>query len=268
MTMRSLKIYRNTVILVFITAFTLYLQAQSDPNPASDGTLRRIHVPILMYHYVSHPPEDADDVRLNLTIDPQTFQQHIQFLAERGYNTITFRQLDNALRSGIPLPQKPIILTFDDGHLDHYTTVFPILRQHNLTGTFFIVTGFADANLPQYMNWAQIKEMAQAGMSMQPHTKNHISLHERSHDILVYQILGSVQSLSHFTQQDAVAFAYPAGRYDANTIDVVRSAGIQRAVTTAFGSLHTTDNRYEMTRLRITNETGIAALQALLTIRE
>lgn len=105
-------------------------------------------------------------------------------------------------------------------------------------------------------------------MAMQPHTKNHISLHERPYEVLIYQILGSVQSLNHFTGQNASAFAYPAGRYDTQTIDVVRSAGILRAVTTAFGSLHTTDNRYEMTRIRITNETSVAALRSLLAIRQ
>src|SRR5690606_1856222 len=138
-----------------------------------DGTMRRIHVPILMYHYVSPLPPDADDIRRDLTVLPDVFERQLVYLANEGYQTISLYQLYDALMNGAPLPPKPIILTFDDGYIDHYQYVFPALQRHGMTGTFFVITGRTDSNDPAYMSWAQINEMARAGMSMEPHTKYH-----------------------------------------------------------------------------------------------
>ncbi len=230
-----------------------------------DGTLRRINVPILMYHYVSPLPLDADQLRVGLTLSPEMFRQHIQYLRDAGYSTVSLYQLHDALIAGTPLPPKPIVLTFDDGYIDHYTVVFPILREFGYTGTFFIITGKADASESNYVSWDQINEMADAGMSMEAHTKNHVDLRERDYDFLVYQILGSIESLQAHTQQDTRIFAYPAGRYDEATLAVLESLAVWRAVTTESGTLHTSDNLLEVTRLRVNGEMSVAGLGQLLT---
>jgi peptidoglycan/xylan/chitin deacetylase (PgdA/CDA1 family) len=230
----------------------------------SDGTLRRIRVPILMYHYISPLPEDADAYRQDLTITPDVFHAHMQYLHDEGYSTISMYQLDEALKQGTPLPPNPIILTFDDGYIDAYTTVFPILREFGFTGTFFIITGRADANDPDYVNWQQISEMAAAGMSMESHTKNHADLRGRNYDFLVYELLGSIESLQAYTGIEPHMFAYPIGHYDGMTLDVVRELPVWRAVTTQAGMLQTTDNRLEMPRVRVSGDTGVSGLAYLL----
>jgi peptidoglycan/xylan/chitin deacetylase (PgdA/CDA1 family) len=232
-----------------------------------DGTMRRITAPILMYHYVSILPEDADDIRTHLTIAPDIFRAHIQYLHDVGYNTISLYQLDDALMRGTPLPLKPIILTFDDGHIDHYTTVFPILREFGFVGTFFVITGRADANDPAYMNWAQIEEMSRAGMNMESHSKSHRDLRGRDHDFLVYELLGSFESLAAHTGKTPRMFCYPGGRYDDTTLQMARELDVWRAVTTQAGMNHTTDNRLEMPRVRVSGSTGAGGLPYLLSGR-
>lgn len=232
--------------------------------PAWDGTLRRIYVPILMYHYVSYLPPDADKYRVDLTITPDLFLSHLAYLKEQGYETISLYQLDEALLNGVPLPAKPIILTFDDGYIDHYTNVFPALRAYGFAGTFFIITALADANRPDYVNWAQIREMAAAGMSMESHTKDHVDLRGRDYDTLVYQLLGSLESLSAYTGVSAHMLSYPIGHYDALTLNVAGQLPIWRAVTTERGAWHTTDNRLQLTRVRVHGGTGPGGLAALL----
>ena len=86
---------------------------------------------------------------------------------------------------GTPLPPTSIILTFDDGYIDHYVTVLPILQEMGFVGTYFIITGRADVNDPAYINWTQIKTMADAGMSIESHTKSHLDLLGRDRDLLV-----------------------------------------------------------------------------------
>ncbi len=261
---------RNTLISLLFLSTLLIIHVSAQENSVQwdviegDGTLRRLHIPILMYHYVSELPPDADAVRTNLTLHPDIFRQHIEFLAENGYNTVSLYDVDNALENGMPLPENPVVLTFDDGYLDAYTEVFPVLQTHNMIGTFFIITQFADDSLQGYMNWEQINEMASAGMNMEGHTKTHPSLTEREFDFLVFEVIGSLESLNAHTGIFPQMLAYPIGRYDDNTLRFMESTSIERAVTTQVGAFHTTDNRYEMMRLRITNETGVSALNFLL----
>ncbi|MEO1644683.1 MAG: polysaccharide deacetylase family protein [Chloroflexota bacterium] len=219
-----------------------------------DGTLRRIRVPILMYHYVSELPPDADDIRRGLTVEPDNFARQMAYLVEAGYNTVTLNEVDLALETGSPLPPNPVVLTFDDGHLDHYTHAFPILQANGQVGTFFIVSGFADNSREGYMSWVQIEAMAAAGMRMEAHSRTHSDLRERSFDFLVFEIAGSMESLVAHTGIEPSMFAYPVGRYDADTLAVTASAGIQRAVTTQVGTWQNTTNRFEMPRMRVTNE--------------
>lgn len=229
-----------------------------------DGTYRRIRAPILMYHYVSELPEDADEVRTDLTISPGLFQAHMAYLTAQDYTPISLYDLDDALLTGTPLPDNPVVLTFDDGYIDHYTNVFPVLRQYGFTGTFFIITGTADAGDPAHLTWEQIRQMSQAGMDMESHTKTHPDLRGRDHDFLVYQLLGSSQSLEAYTGKTPHFFAYPIGRYDDAVLAVLGALPIRRAVTTAPGALQTSDNRLEMPRLRIHDFTGVAGLAGLL----
>jgi peptidoglycan/xylan/chitin deacetylase (PgdA/CDA1 family) len=256
------------VLGLFIIAIfkPIGMSAQDAPlTMRGDGTLRRIRVPILMYHYVSTPPPGSDEYRINLSIEPTMFRQHLQYLKDNGYTTISLYDLDAALSEGAALPAKPVVLTFDDGYSDHYVNAFPLLREFGMTATFFIITDTADHGSPNYMTWAQIDEMAAAGMSIESHTKTHHELRGRTYDFLVYEILGSLESVRAHTNETGQMFCYPVGRYDDLTLSVLASTDVLRAVTTEFGVWHTTDNRLEVPRVRISYNTGVNALAGLLS---
>ena len=231
---------------------------------SSDGTLRRIFAPVLMYHYISELPEDADDIRTELTVRPEQFDQHLRYLAESGYESITSQELLHALQFGAILPERPVILTFDDGHLDHYVHALPILQRHGFSGTFFIITQFADESRPEHLNWAQIQALAQAGMSIESHTKTHADLRNRSYDFLVYELLGSIESIQAHINARVSSLAYPIGRYDENVLHIVRNTPIQIAFTTRNGAYHTSDRLLELPRLRVSHHTSVNGLAALI----
>lgn len=262
--------YLMVIIMVGLSLSVGFGAIQAEPSPQHDrvlipdGTLRRIHVPVLMYHYISQLPENPDQYRPGLTVEPDIFRSHLEYLRDAGYTTISLYQLHEALTIGAPLPPRPIILTFDDGHLDHYVTVFPLLQEFGFTGTFFIITGFADSGNPVHLNWAQIQEMAEAGMSMEAHTKTHQNLRERDWDFLVYEMLGSIESLEAHTETPVHMLAYPAGSYDEATLAVASQLPIWRAVTTEQGAYHTTDNMLEVKRLRVTGNMGVLGLEQLI----
>jgi peptidoglycan/xylan/chitin deacetylase (PgdA/CDA1 family) len=114
------------------------------------------------------------------------------------------------------------------------------------------------------MTWTQINEMADAGMSMEPHTKSHLNLTGRDNDFLVYEIAGSFESLAAYTGQQPHMFAYPGGDYDDAALGLLQSLTCWGAVTTQRGALHTTDNALEMPRVRVSGDTGVSGLAYLL----
>lgn len=262
------------LVLCLILSGSALAQTPATPEPSPmpkdrvesgwDGTYRRIRVPILMYHYVGDLPDDADETRTDLTLSPDLFRAHMDYLFYQGYTPVSLYDLDDALLTGSALPPKPVILTFDDGYVDHYNTVFPVLKQYGFTATFFIIIGTADANDPNHLSWDQIRTMSDAGMDMESHTKTHADLRNRSYEFLVYELLGSRESLAAYTDRVSHMFSYPVGHYDDNVLSVIESMPIWRAVTTQPGIYETTDNRFELPRLRIHNVTGVAGLQSLL----
>lgn len=220
------------------------------PTPSGSYSLT-VRVPILMYHYVSEPPEDADKYRVDLSVSPANFRAQLQYLADNGFTTIDLYDLSLAITGRQPLPPKPVILTFDDGYLDNYTTAFPILQEFGFTGTFFIVTEFVDAGKPAYMNWEMIEEMAAAGMRIESHSKTHIDLSDQPRDVLIWQILGSQETLAAHVGYTPRFFCYPGGRYDEETIAILEEFDFWGAVVTAGGKWHGFNDRYEWTRLRM-----------------
>lgn len=247
---------RNKIVFILLLLLVM-------PTTADD-TVRRVRVPILMYHYVSPLPPDADDIREGLTINPQAFRDHIEYLHAEGYSTLSLYEINKALKHGHELPSKPIILTFDDSHIDHYTYVFPVLKEFGFIGTFFVITDFTDKQNPNHLTWEQVKEMAEAGMNMESHTKTHSTLVDRDFDFLVWEIIGSIESIEIHTGIRPDIFSYPVGRYDDNTLTMLDTTSVIRAVTTEYGTNHTMHNALLSPRLRITGGMGVAGLRNLL----
>jgi peptidoglycan/xylan/chitin deacetylase (PgdA/CDA1 family) len=227
--------------------------AMATPTPTPVILPDQAEVPVLMYHYVSELPPNPDRYRLDLTVLPVNFKAQLQYLAEAGYHTITLTDLYLHLTQGYPLPEKPIALTFDDGYRDAYEVVFPLLLDYGFTGTFFVLATPAHFESPHYLTWAQMKEMSDAGMEIQAHGRDHVDLRNRSYDYLVYQIHGIQEAIHYHTGRLPRFFCYPSGRYDANVIAVLKSAGYWGAVTTKWGKIHTSEDEglFEMPRVRI-----------------
>ncbi len=213
-----------------------------------------------MYHYISEPPPNADRLRRALSVTPQTFERHLQYFAEHGYRTISLYDLHAHLKDGIPLPPKPVILTFDDGYLDAYTNAFPLLQQYGMTGTFFIVTDFINYQNPNHITWDMAREMFTGGMSIESHGRTHRDLRNRSFQFLVWEILGPLEQITHYVGHRPRFFCYPAGQYDDHVIAMLRSVDKWGAVTTQHGYVHTLQSAMTQPRVRVTNEASIRSL--------
>ncbi len=127
------------------------------PSPKAGPPITSpVDVPIMMYHIIGPPDRPANDT---LAVSEADFTAQVSYLACAGYTPITVQFLFDAFAGKAALPEKPIILTFDDGWAGQYTYGFPVLQQHGFVGSFAIVTGFVEGGGP-YMSWAQIAEMS------------------------------------------------------------------------------------------------------------
>lgn len=234
--------------------------------PTPDGAARSARVPILMYHYLSVPPPGADRYRVDLSVAPDTFAAHLDAMQQAGYTPISFYTLLAYLNQGAPLPEKPVILTFDDGYRDNYENALPLLRARGMIATFFVVTDFIDEGRPEYLTWDMAREMYAAGMSIESHGRNHVSLKNKDRDYLIWQALGSSETIQFELGVRPLIVSYPAGEYDDLTIDIFRSAGYWAGVTTVQGATHRGDDLFRLQRVRIRNSTTTDELLRLLAL--
>jgi peptidoglycan/xylan/chitin deacetylase (PgdA/CDA1 family) len=235
-------------------------QAKPTPVPLPD----RARVPVLMYHYISEVPANADQYRRDLTVTPASFRAQLQYLADAGFTPVTLTDVYLYLVEGLPLPDRPVVLTFDDGYRDAYEVAFPILLEYGFNGTFFVLATPAHYEWDQYLTWSQMREMADAGMEIQGHGRDHVDLRGRSYDFLVYQLLGIKEAIEFHIGRPARFFCYPSGEYDSAVIAVLESAGFWGAVTTEWGDTHTREDLFVMPRIRMRGSTSLASFAAYL----
>ena len=241
----------------------------SKPNPppaelAFDGVVRQVQVPILMYHYVSVPPPNADIYRLDLSVTPDRFATHLLALSSTGYTTISLYDLLAHLTQGTPLPQKPVILSFDDGYRDNYENAFPLLQEFGMTATFFVVTDYINEGHSAYLTWEMAREMQAAGMHIESHGRTHVNLRNRKDSFLIWQALGSVETIESELGMRPRFITYPSGHYDANTIRIFKDLDFWAGLTTIQGATHSTDDLFQLKRVRVPGTTTGKILLQLL----
>ena len=206
-------------------------------------------VPILMYHHLQELPDGASELLLMWTVAPADFDAQMNLVEQRGFRAITMAQLVGHLKSGKPLPARPIVISFDDGWAEQYSVAFQILKKHNLIGTFFVYTRPLDH--AQFMSWAQLQEMSAAGMDIQAHTLTHPHLRALTPDEAMKEITESKTILETRLGKPIVAFAYPFGEYNASIIDMLKRAGFESAVTLAAGFNQRADELFTLHRIRV-----------------
>ena len=203
-------------------------------------------IPVLNYHQVEE--KDGNP----LTLWPDQFEAQMAYLAEEGYTPITIDEMMDALENGAPLPEKPVIITFDDGYADNYEYAYPILKKYGFKATIFLIYDFTNT-YPNYLTWDQINEMKESGLiHFESHTMTHANLAElTSVDELRHEIADSHDLLSQKLGYDMHYIAYPGGRVNAEIEEITRAAGYRGGFTVHYGLSTPEEGRYQMDRIPI-----------------
>jgi peptidoglycan/xylan/chitin deacetylase (PgdA/CDA1 family) len=175
-------------------------------------------VPILLYHHIAPSP-----INSRYYVAPGKFEEQMALLHNWEYTAITTGTLMQAITHGAELPPRPVIITFDDGHLDNFTTAFPIMEKYGFTGALYLVYNYI--GMDGYMNTDQIHEMHNAGWEVGSHSLNHSDLTKLDADALHREIFESRILLEQLLGIPIETFAYPFGAKNELAVDYVRRAG-------------------------------------------
>ena len=185
-----------------------------------------------------------------LSIPPQVFDEQMAYLKDNGYVTITPEEVYEGIEDNLSLPDKPVLITFDDGYTDNYNNALPILKKYGMRATIFIVPAFTDNN-PNYLTWEQLKEMERNGITIQSHTMNHRALEELPDDEIRAELLNSKLILEKNLGHSVDFFAYPTGTYNLHIASIAKDVGYKAAYTIKYGNVDKGSNIYALERVPI-----------------
>ncbi len=172
--------------------------------------LSRPQVPILCYHQVRDWRAKDSKSAKDYIIPVAAFKEHMKMLADSGYHTIVPDQLYAYLTTGAKLPEKPVMITFDDGDLDQYETALPELDKYGFKASFFIMTvAIGRRGYQPYMDKAQIKDLADRGHTVGLHTWDHHNVKKYQGDDWKIQIEEPRKKLEAIIGKPVYHFAYP-----------------------------------------------------------
>ena len=161
-------------------------------------------------------------------------------------------QLNDYLLNNKPIPEKSILITFDDGYMDNYTNAFPILKELNMSATVFVITSGIDNGY--YMSSSQLKEMSDNGIDIESHTVNHLHLNQLSYEKQLEELKNSKDKLKSIIKKEITTVAYPFGDFNDNTKKAVKDAGYTLAFTTNRGYADRDDSAIMLNRIYVSSK--------------
>jgi peptidoglycan/xylan/chitin deacetylase (PgdA/CDA1 family) len=225
---------------------------------------RTLAVPILMYHRIDALKPSLPAITRSLTVTPKDFAAQMVWLRAHRYHAITQSQLFAALERGKKLPAKPVMITFDDGYRDVLRNAAPWLERLGLPATAYVITSRISNGDVSFLTWAQLHALEQSGIEIGSHTVHHAELPSLSDPTALQELIQSRRALEQHLHHPVQWFAYPAGKFDARTEELVRQAGYVLAVTTQPGFAQSARAPFALHRYEVLDTTGVRGLAALL----
>ena len=233
-------------------------------------------VPVLMYHALTDtvsPPAGS------LHISRQLFAEQLQWLAKNKYQSISIDEMTNAFAGKKDL-SKSCVLSFDDGYHSLYRYAMPLLKKYHFTATLFLTTGITGNNdfdkapgiglatIPEGdrpLNWAEILTMRDNGWSVQSHSVTHADNSKITPGELMVELTESKKIIEAKLQQEVHHYAFPFGKYNAPSLQLVKQVGYRSAFTVHAGLCSAKSAIYRLPRLEIKSDDDTATFSKKMT---
>ncbi|WP_200226038.1 polysaccharide deacetylase family protein [Rubrivivax gelatinosus] len=232
-------------------------------------------VPVLMYHRVDARGSGAER---GYCVTPQEFGAHLDWLAAAGWTPCTLADFGRWQRAQGTLPERSVLITFDDGFAGLHAHVLPLLAARRWPATVFLVSAriggrddwatreFRSVGAHALLDAAQIAEMAAQGIEFHSHTRSHADLMALDDAALAAQLRGSRDELEQLLGRRVDAVAYPYGRTDARVQEAARAAGYRLGFSVEPGFNRPGGDALRLRRLDITGHDVGARFGRKLTL--
>jgi peptidoglycan/xylan/chitin deacetylase (PgdA/CDA1 family) len=214
--------------------------------------------PILLYHRI-----DGENTDSRYRVSVPDFRTQMQWLYEQGYSAITISMLLDVLLYGGELPEKPIVISFDDGHLSVYENAFPIMDELGFPGVFYVVANRI-YNAPDFVHVEEIGTLVDAGWEIGSHGYTHLDV-TKNHASANYEIGQSKADLQAALGVEINTFAYPYGEIDPFTARIVSNSRYQGGMGLGSSITHTWNTIYYLHRIEVHGGFTLDQFIALIT---
>ena len=182
-------------------------------------------IPVLMYHIV----DDENDAAISIPV--KLFQDHVAFLKENGYHTLSVDDYIDAVKHRTPVSKKAVLITFDDAYVDVIDQAAPVLLNVAFTATIFVVGNYTGklnwwnrkaCYLKPHMTWEQVHDLARLGFDLGAHTLEHHCLVKLSRDTIHEEMFESKRLIEENTGAKVKSFSYPYGDFNSAAEEIAR----------------------------------------------
>lgn len=210
-----------------------------------------------MYHSIE---DSGPEALAPYRVPPALFESQLRCLAERGYQSVTLEDWTAAMQKREPLSKRSVIITFDDGYRNFLDNAWPLLERFGFTATMFVVTDrvglcadwddVSGSALP-LMNWDELRQLRDRGLSIGSHTATHASLPKLSTTDIIAEGTRARERLREKLGLDVKTIAFPWGHTDARVCDALVNAGYRIGVQTWGGPSTFADNPMNLPRIEV-----------------
>lgn len=213
--------------------------------------IARKEVPILCYHQIRDWKGTDSKSAKDYIIPIATFKDHMKMLADSGYHAISPDQLYAYLTTGAKLPEKPVMLTFDDGDLTQYTNALPVLDKYGFKASFYIMTvAIGRRGKQHYMDKTQLKDLSDKGHVIAAHTWDHQNVKKLvTPEDWKTQLEEPKAKLEEITGKPVRHFAYPFGLWKEESLPEVKKRGYLTAYQLAEKKMNPNDPLMSIRRI-------------------
>lgn len=228
-------------------------------------------MPIIMYHrFIQH---DCEKGVHGTYLHIDMFEKHLKLLKRMGFETLTFEDFSNNNAIHRLKPNKRyIMITIDDGYIDNYKLMLPLLKEYGFKAVVYVVTGetfnrwdVENVYNPEkpiaLMNAIQVKELAESGLiEIGGHTMTHPRLDSLCMQSQYDEIFHNKRQLEDLLGKPLISFAYPFGVYNDDSKKILKEVGYQFAVATNSGPLAMHQDFFQIRRIAIFPRTSVFGL--------
>ncbi|MGW1618618.1 polysaccharide deacetylase family protein [Streptomyces sp. NPDC002172] len=229
--------------------------------------MRDAPVPILMYHSVATAPNDATRA---LSVAPEAFAEQMALVGDLGLTPVSTADLAAGWRSGGSLPDRPVLITFDDGYEGVHRHALSVLAKHGFASTLFVSTGWirgaydTGGGLDAMLDWDQVRELAGAGCEIGGHSHTHPQLDQLDDDRLRTELVRSREIVTDELGAAPASFAYPYGYSSRRVRQAVRAAGYTQALAVGNDLARRRQGPFALQRVTVRRSTDAAEFARLL----